>query len=207
MNERRRRLLATAGTAIAAGLAGCAGADEDEDGADTTTETTDATTETPTETTTTTTGTTETTTAETTTTTETTETTDTTTETTTTTTVSEGPAALTIDNVRSRAWTVERDTGSVAPTGESNPTMTFEVGRRYEVRNDAWRFHPFAFRAADDTRLLSQDADGTFEDDDAVDWVDDSETFAFTMTPALADAVAYYRCEAHSSMRGPVETA
>jgi hypothetical protein len=110
---------------------------------------------------------------------------------------------VTIDNEGISAWVVAVDSsGSVAPTDEPNPTMTFEIGRRYVVENDGWSAHPFALRRADDTPLLSQDADGTHEDSDAVDWRDDGGTFEFTMTADLAAELDYYICTVHPSMRG-----
>lgn len=116
--------------------------------------------------------------------------------------------ALVIDNVGARAWEVTQDeSGSVAPTGETNPTLSFEVGRRYAVENQGWSAHPFAIRDADGAPLLSQSADGRFEGDDAVNWTDDGETFAFTYTAELASAADYYICTAHAGMRGDVETA
>lgn len=165
MNERRRRLLATTGIVLTAGIAGCSGGDgSGGDGGETTTADggDDGT----------------------------------------------GAVDLAIENVGASAWEVTSDaSGSVAPTGTENPTMTFEVGRRYAVENGGWDVHPFALRAADDTPLLSQDADGEFEDDSAVDWVDDGSSFAFTVTQGLADRVDYYICTVHASMRGSVETA
>jgi plastocyanin len=117
-------------------------------------------------------------------------------------------ATLAIDNVGTHAWeVVEDETGSVAPTGEENPTMTFEVGQRYTVENRGWSTHPFALRAADDTPLLSQSADGEFEGDADVDWVDNEETLSFTVTEDLAANLNYYTCTIHSSMRGDVEAA
>jgi plastocyanin len=117
-------------------------------------------------------------------------------------------ASVTIANVGASAWEVTEDsTGSLAPTGEENPTMTFEVGTRYEFENGGWSAHPFALRASDDSPLLSQSADGSYADDDAVDWVDDGDTFAFTMTEALAGELEYYICTVHSSMRGDATTA
>lgn len=114
---------------------------------------------------------------------------------------------LVLNNVGARAWEVTQDeSGSVAPTGENNPTLSFD-GQRYAVENRGWSFHPFAIRAADDTPLLSQSADGQFEGDDAVNWTDDGETFAFTYTAELASAADYYICTAHAGMRGDVETA
>jgi len=117
-------------------------------------------------------------------------------------------ATLVIDNVGASAWeVVEDETGSVAPTGEQNPTMTFEVGQRYAVENRGWSTHPFALRASDDTPLLSQSADGEFEGDADVDWVDDEETLAFTVTEDLAAELDYYICTVHASMEGDAETA
>lgn len=114
---------------------------------------------------------------------------------------------MSITNEGISAWTVTSDeSGSVAPVGEENPTMTFEVGARYVVTNDGWDFHPFALRTADDSPLLSQSDDGSFESTSAVDWRDDGGTFAFTMTNTLASQVDYYTCTVHGSMRGSVET-
>ena len=85
--------------------------------------------------------------------------------------------------------------------------MTFEVGQRYAVENRGWSTHPFALRASDDTPLLSQSADGEFEGDADVDWVDNGETLSFTVTEDLAANLNYYICTIHSSMRGDVEAA
>jgi hypothetical protein len=219
MDQSRRRLLETVGLAIAGALAGCAETDQQgtEDGSPTegdtpgttaapsTTDRTAATeteretpTETATETETETPGDTPTETE-----------TDTPTETETAT--ADEPltptetVALTIDNEGFSAWEVTEDeSGEVAETETENPTMTFETGVRYTVENDGWSFHPFALRASDDTALLSQDVEGQYEDDRDVDWVDDGNEFAFTLTEALAADMEYYICTVHSSMRGDV---
>ena len=118
----------------------------------------------------------------------------------------DGAVDLVIESEGFSAWVVAEDeSGEVAPTDESNPTMTFGVGTRYAVENNGWDTHPFALRAADDSPLLSQSADGSYEDDDAVDWVDDGGTFAFTMTDDLAADLNHYTCTVHSSMRGEAE--
>ena len=118
----------------------------------------------------------------------------------------DGAVDLVIESEGFSAWVVAEDeSGEVAPTDESNPTMTFGVGTRYAVENNGWDTHPFALRAADDSPLLSQSADGSYEDDDAVDWADDGGTFAFTMTDDLAADLNYYTCTVHSSMRGEAE--
>ena len=115
-------------------------------------------------------------------------------------------ASLAIDNQGISAWVVPEDSTGVAGDGE-NPTFTLEVGTRYVIENRARSAHPFALRAADDTPLLSQSADGTFEDDAAVDWVDNDSTLEFTLTEELASETEYYICTVHSSMEGAVETA
>lgn len=123
------------------------------------------------------------------------------------TTPSTDPVAVVINNVGFQAWEVTEDeSGSVASTSENNPTLNVEVGQRYVVENRGWSAHPFAIRAADDTPLLSQSADGRFEADDAVNWTDDGETFAFTYTEDVAAAADYYICTVHSRMRGSIET-
>ena len=118
----------------------------------------------------------------------------------------DGAVDLVIETEGFSAWVLAEDeSDEVGPTGESNPTMTFAVGTRYAVENNGWDTHPFALRAADDSPLLSQSADGSYEDNDAVDWVDDGGTFAFTMTDDLAADLNYYTCTVHSSMRGEAE--
>ena len=117
------------------------------------------------------------------------------------------PASVTVDNAGISAWVVTADeSGSLAPTDERNPTLTFAVGRRYVIENDGWSAHPFALRRADDTPLLSQDAAGTYEDSPAVEWRDDGDTLAFTMTADLAADLDYYVCTIHPSMRGDATT-
>lgn len=203
MNERRRKFIKTAGIALLPAIAGCAeqsdGGTDGEPGANdgstpdstttapqemetpTETEASEPGTDTPTET-------------ETASSTETLESTD--------------AVTLIVSNVGVSAWeVVEDESGSVAPTGEDNPTLSLAVGQRYAVENRGWSAHPFAIRDADDAPLLSQSADGQFENDDAVDWTDDGETFAFTFTEDLAAAADYYICTVHSGMRGDVDTA
>jgi hypothetical protein len=222
MNNRRRRVLRAVGIALVPAIAGCAeqsGSDETGSGGEqTSTSVATETTASDTETTATTEPRTETETStpsspgeqtdtETTTRPE----TETPTSTETTTpdegTTSSDTRSLVLNNVGVRAWEVTDDeSGSVAPPNEDNPTLSFEVGQRYAVENRGWSVHPFALRAADDSPLLSQAADGSFEDVDAVDWTDNGETFAFTFTEDLAAEVDYYICTVHSGMRGTVDS-
>lgn len=201
MNERRRALLRTAGVALVPAVAGCA-----EQSTGSTDTTTDEGSSTPTSTATSTASATETQ-SDTPTPTETETASPTETATPTETAASSASVTLVIDNVGARAWeVVEDESGSVAPTNESNPTLSLEVGQRYAVENGGWSAHPFAIRNADDTPLLSQSADGQFESDDTVDWTDDGQTFAFTYTEELAAEADYYICTIHSGMRGDIET-
>ena len=207
MDDRRRRLLGTVGTALAFGLAGC-NAQNDSGGSgddDTTEATTEETTDDTTEETTDDEATTEETTDD--------ESTDGTTEETTeetmeATTEPDATVSLTLDNVGFRAWEIAATSDAeVGPTGEENPTLTLSAGTRYEIDNQGWSSHPLAFRAEDDTPLLSQSAPGQYEDDPDVDWVDGDETLAFTVTEELAAEFGYYVCTVHSTMRGDLRTA
>lgn len=119
-----------------------------------------------------------------------------------------GDVTVSMDNVSITAWEVTDVAGGedVAPTGESNPTLTLTIGTRYVFENGGWSFHALAFRDANDDPLLTQDGTGWFEDDTAVDWVDEGETLAFTLTEELANELDDYVCTVHTSMNGPVVT-
>jgi hypothetical protein len=125
----------------------------------------------------------------------------------------DGDVTISVDNVGAQAWEVTGVSGGdVAPVGEQNPTLTLQTGTRYTVENGGWDTHPFALRDPDagayggGESLLSQSGRGSFEDDPAVDWVDDGERLSFTLTETLADAVGEYVCTVHGTMVGTVET-
>jgi len=113
-----------------------------------------------------------------------------------------------ITNVGFSAWEVTEGADAIAPGGGENPTLVFTVGTRYAIENGGWDTHPFALRTSDDSDLLSQQPTiaGSYEDDPAVDWVDDGGSFAFTMTSDLAAEVTQYTCTVHGSMQGDVQT-
>ena len=115
---------------------------------------------------------------------------------------------VSMDNVGTSAWEVTDVTGdeNVATTGEENPTLTLQVGTRYLFENGGWSSHPLAFRDANDDPLLTQSGTGSFEDDTDVNWVDDDQTVAFTLTESLASELDDYVCTIHSSMNGSVAT-
>lgn len=137
----------------------------------------------------------------------------------------DGDVRITIDNVGADAWEVTAVDGAsgVAPTGEENPTLQLEVGTRYVIENNGWETHPLAFRDGANEVLLSQaetddddDGDsgpsysplaGAFADDPAVDWVDEGNEVAFTLTDELAAELDNYVCTVHGAMEGSIETA
>jgi hypothetical protein len=113
-----------------------------------------------------------------------------------------------VEPVSTVGWEItEQSGGRVGPTGEQNPTMRFEVGRRYVVENAGWSLHRLAFIDDDGTPLLSQERNGRFEGVDAVEWVDDGERVAFTVTEDLGASLDRYVCETHPRMQGPATRA
>ncbi len=115
---------------------------------------------------------------------------------------------LTLDNVGSSSWELTEITGDgvTAPTGEENPTIKLQKGRRYRVKNNGWDAHPLALRDDDGTELLTQDGSGTFEAEDNVEWVDEDDAIEFTLTESLAEELSTYVCTIHSSMEGTIGT-
>ena len=113
---------------------------------------------------------------------------------------------FTLNNQGASAWVLQESDANVGPSGVSNPALTLTVGTRYRIENNGWSFHPLAFRDANDQPLLTQDGQGSFQNNSAVDWVDNGETLAFTLTPALAAELDDYVCTVHPSMVGRVQT-
>ncbi len=99
----------------------------------------------------------------------------------------------------------------------NDPTLNLVAGKRYEVTNLNPNFHPFEVLAKgdgpnDDIILLSQDIEGSLEDDPDINWIDDDQLAIFTLTPALREAMNQsdnrpgYRCGVHvAMMRGNFE--
>jgi plastocyanin len=109
-------------------------------------------------------------------------------------------ATINIDNVGASAYEVRTVTGTGidVPTGVENPTLTVtETGTRVRFENGGYPNHPLEFRDESGTVLLSQSTTGSFNDDSAVNWVDDGDTIAFTITNDLASSLAEYRCTVH----------
>jgi hypothetical protein len=108
------------------------------------------------------------------------------------------------------------DAGLGANLGSQDPTLTVQIGKRYQVVVTNFRPHPFEVlakgaSAGADTILLAQGGKvGPFESDPEVAWEDNgSGTVSFTLTSGLHDAmltaghIPGYRCGVHVfSMRG-----
>jgi glucose/arabinose dehydrogenase len=128
--------------------------------------------------------------------------------------------ALTFGNVGSSSYRLDAfepdDAGLGASTGAQDPTLTVQIGKRYQVTVKNYLSHPFEVLAkgaspGSDIVLLSMGSrTGSFESDPDVAWVDNgSGTVTFTLTPGLHEAmidsghVPGYRCRAHIfTMRG-----
>lgn len=122
-----------------------------------------------------------------------------------------GEATITLGNVGASSWTIEAVTGEegIAEVGAQNGTLTLTPGVRYtfDVSAVNSNAHPLDFRDASGAILLSQNASGSFQDDEAVDFVSSSDAVSFTLTPELAEAIASYHCTAHRSMVGSISIA
>jgi len=128
--------------------------------------------------------------------------------------------AWTFGNVGSSSYRLDAfepdDAGLGASIGAQDPTLTVQVGKRYQVTITNYIYHPFEVLAKGssaglDIPLLSQgNTNSPFESDPEVDWVDNgSGTITFTLTAGLYNAmiesshVPGYRCRPHAfSMRG-----
>ena len=109
---------------------------------------------------------------------------------------------VTLNNQGASAWVLNSAGEEIGETGVPNPALTLTVGTRYRFENLGWSFHPLAFRDEADNALLTQSGSGSFENDSAVDWVDNGEELAFTVTESLAAEFDDYVCTVHPSMEG-----
>ena len=106
----------------------------------------------------------------------------------------------TFGNVSSSSYRLDAsepdDAGLGANLGAQDPTLTLQIGKRYQVAVTNFVPHPLEVlakgaSAGADTILLAQGPKtGPFESDPQVAWVDDgSGTVTFTLTSALHDAM------------------
>ena len=100
-------------------------------------------------------------------------------------------------------------------TGEQDPALPLELGKRYQVKVTNYTVHPFeviakASSPSQDGVLLSMASQGPLESDPEVYWEDDGRgTVRFTLTQSLYQAMTTegrnpgYRCRPHLfTMRG-----
>jgi hypothetical protein len=117
-------------------------------------------------------------------------------------------ATITMNNVGSTAYEVRSVSGTnvSAETEINNPEITFTAtGTRYRIENNGYPNHPLEFQDETGTILLSQDDSGSFETDDAVNWIDNGDSIEFTLTSELSTQITTYRCTVHSrSMVGDI---
>jgi len=112
---------------------------------------------------------------------------------------------VSINNIGANAWEVTSVNGTniISNTGVSNPEITFtSTGVRYKFENGGHPNHPLAFRDSNGNTLLSQSTTGSFNNDSAVNWVDNGNSVAFTLTSDLASQMSEYYCTVHNSMVG-----
>nr|ABQ76134.1 Beta-Ig-H3/fasciclin [uncultured haloarchaeon] len=110
-------------------------------------------------------------------------------------------ATIRMNNVGSTAYEVSSVSGTnvSAETGINNPEITLTAtGTRYRIENNGYPNHPLEFQDESGTILLSQDDSGSFENDDAVNWMDNGDSVEFTLTSDLSTQIATYRCTVHS---------
>lgn len=122
----------------------------------------------------------------------------------------EASARVTLANVGASAYVIESIDGEGA-SGEldaENAGIELTEGLRYTFVNNGGANHPLDFRNADGDILLAEDdTDGTFEDDDDVNFVVDGSSISFTLTAELAAVIATYNCTVHSAMEGAITIA
>lgn len=101
--------------------------------------------------------------------------------------------------------------GTIIGNEENNQTLALKEGWRYRIVNPVTATHPLELIEAgvqpeDDQVLLSQQAEGSLEDDLDIAWEEDVEAVGFNLTAELAVVLQGYRCAAHpEQMRGTIE--
>jgi transforming growth factor-beta-induced protein len=113
---------------------------------------------------------------------------------------------MTVGNSGASSYFVSEIIGNEAVTelNTDNSDWTLTEGTRYQLTITGASSHPFEIRDGSGNVLLSQDAEGSFESDPEVDFVDSGQQFEFTLTAALAAEIAQYICTRHASMSGNI---
>ncbi|QZA88414.1 S8 family serine peptidase [Salinarchaeum sp. IM2453] len=121
----------------------------------------------------------------------------------------EGETTVTMD-VEEDTWVVKEVVGEadIAPTNEPNPRLSFPDGQRITIRNEAWDEHPLEFQDRNGETLLSQETEGRLETVDLIDWQQDNEEVAFTITSDLsAELASYVSTKDEGRIAGSAESA
>lgn len=112
---------------------------------------------------------------------------------------------VSLDADGNSSWILDStEEDSVGEVDGENVDLTLEEGVRYEFENPVHTSHPLAFRNDEGEALLSQSGEGTFEDDEDVNWVDNDDSVVFSVTSDLADELDEYYCTVHAPMVGGV---
>lgn len=95
--------------------------------------------------------------------------------------------------------------------GQDDPELVLYAGWRYEFVNAVTDDHPFQFIApglvSEDQVVLSQDEEGSAENDADVEWNEEGDTFSFNVAGPFIDdinGVEAYECAIHEAMSGSV---
>jgi hypothetical protein len=116
---------------------------------------------------------------------------------------------LVLKNVGASAWQVTAVEGAegIVELNADDPEISLTVGMRYifDVSAVNSQVHPLEFRDAENNVLLAQGSKaGSLEEDAEIAFESTDEQLAFTLTPALAEALSSYRCTIHGSMAGSI---
>ncbi len=115
---------------------------------------------------------------------------------------------FTLENELNLAYFVSEIEGvaNVTNIGENNSTWTLNVGSRYNINVVNAASHPLEFRNDANETLLAQPEtiEGSFENDEAVNFTVEGTIFSFTLTQELANQLSSYFCSNHPAMNGSI---
>jgi hypothetical protein len=99
---------------------------------------------------------------------------------------------------------------STASSTQADPTLTFTIGKRYQITVNNQVAHPILLLDDGGNTLLGMDVTatenaGSLESDSSINFKDDKEgTIAFTYTQELANQLKTYKCFRHAAMTGSI---
>lgn len=88
----------------------------------------------------------------------------------------------------------------------ADPVLNLTVGTRYSITVTNFNAHPLHLNSEEGVVLLAMDSTvGSFETDSEVNFENDGAgTISFTLTQDLANVLAKYRCQFHSTMTNAI---